>query len=88
MATGDKYKKFEEVYGTTTTEKDLPSLQGCGDKAADEAFKHLLNAGKVRGLVRCGVCQKPRCIYFAMKLSAAEANAMEQVKDSNVYTWL
>ena len=38
------------------------------------------------GAVMCGECQKPRCIYSATKLSDAEANAVEQVKDSNVYT--
>ena len=26
VGTTDKYKKFEDVYGTTTTEKDRPSL--------------------------------------------------------------
>lgn len=86
LATGDKYKKFEDIYGTSTTEKDLPSRQGCGDKAADETHKYLLNAGKVRGAVMCGECQKPRCIYSATKLSDAEANAVEQAKESNVYT--
>ena len=74
------------IYGTSTTEKDLPSRQGCGDKATDEAHKYLLNAGKVRGAVLCGECQKCRCIYSATKLSDAEANAVEQVKESNVYT--
>ena len=43
-------------------------------------------SSKYFGAVMCGECQKPRCIYSATKLSDAEANAVEQVKDSNVYT--
>ena len=50
----DKYKKFEEVYGTATTKKDLPSLQGCGNQAVDELSKQLLVVGKVCSRVMCG----------------------------------
>ena len=58
----DKYKKFDDIYGTPTTEKDRPSLQASGDKTADEAIKHLLNVTRVRDVVTCGDCLKPHCI--------------------------
>ena len=82
----NRYKTFEEVYGTNTTEKDLPSMKGCADKTADEASKHLLTAARVRSIVNCGECLKPRCVYTATKLSGDETNAVEQVKCDDVYT--
>ena len=86
LTSHDKYKKFEEVYGTSTTEKDRPSLQQSGNKAADEPFKHLLTAARVRSTVMCGEWLKPRCVYSATKLSLDEANAVDEVKDDNTYT--
>lgn len=84
---GTKYREFDEVYGTETTEQDRPSLQNNGRKGAtDEALKHLLVAGKVRGIILCGECHKSRCIYAAKKLSCPEITAVKVVKSSSVYT--
>ena len=52
----DKHKKFEDIYGTVTTEKDRPSLKASGNKALDEPIKHILNASEVHDVITCGEC--------------------------------
>lgn len=78
LDSGDKYKIFEDVYGTATTERDRPSLQATGDKQADEGTKHLLNASRV---ITCGECLKTRYVYSAAKLLSSEVVAVNQTKE-------
>lgn len=82
----DKYQKFEDIYGMSTTE-DRPSLQATGDKAADEAIKNLLNASRVCDAVSCGECLMPRGINSAANLSSTEVDAVNQVKEDNLCLW-
>ena len=82
----DKFNKFEDIYGTSTSEKDRPSLQATGDKAADKPVKHLLNASRVRDVVACGEYLKPHCIYSAVKLSSTKIDAVNQAKEVNFHT--
>ncbi len=43
---GDKYKKFEDLYGTETTDSDRPSLKTNPVQTEnDKKYKHLFNAG-------------------------------------------
>ena len=67
----DKYKKFEDIYGTVTTEKDRPSLKATGNKALDEPIKHIFNASKVCGVITCGECLR--------------IDAVNQVKEDNMW---
>ena len=62
----DKYKKFKDIYGTLTTEKDRPSLKATGNKALDEPIKHILNASKVRGVITCGECLRPVAVRLSI----------------------
>ena len=46
----------------------------------------MLVAGKVRGIIKCGECFKPRCIYSNAKQTRQEETEIVTVKESNVYT--
>ena len=57
------------------SEKDRPSLNQAGDSAAIEAdtkHKAILNSNKVRAILHCQECFKPRCVYAARKLGTNE----------------
>ena len=56
------------------------------DKAADESHRNLLVGAKVRGIINCVECLKPRCIYSATRLLPEEGNEVERLKDEGVYT--
>ena len=89
MLVGDsnRQKKFDDIYGTPTTERDRPSLQASGDKTADEDIKHLLNVSWMRDVITCGECLKSRCIYPAAKLSSNEVDAVNQAKEEILYVY-
>lgn len=66
--TKEHYRQFEKLYGTAPTEKEHPSLQQSGDPKAVEADtkqKALLNSSKVKAVLYCQECFKPRCVYSA-----------------------
>ena len=66
---------------------DRPSSVVTSDaKAADIENKKLLIASKVRGVIVCVECNKPRCVYAASTLSYQEKTLLKQAKDTNVYT--
>ena len=61
------YKKFEELYGQLPSEVDRPSLAASSvtseAKEADKENKKLMIAAKVRDIIVCIDCKKPRCVY-------------------------
>ena len=64
LTSTDEYKEVRGILRDCYNREGLPSLQGCGDQAADEVSKQLLVAGKVHSTVMCGECHKPRCVYM------------------------
>ena len=48
--------------------------------------KSLLVCGKVRNVIICGECHKPRCVYSVLKLSKEQIVLVESIKESNLYT--
>ena len=41
---------------------------------------------KVRSVIVCGECHKPRCVYSVSKLSKEQTGLVESIKESNLYT--
>ena len=81
------YKSYSELYGQPPSEADRPSSVVTSDaKAANIENKKLLIASKVRGVILCVECNKPRCVYAASTLSYQEKTLLKQAKDTNVYT--
>jgi hypothetical protein len=70
------FKKFAEVYGTETTDKDRPSLGKStqdGKNARDIANKDLLLISKIRTFILCVECEKPR--VRILKIQAGEVRS-------------
>lgn len=84
---GDAYKPFAEVYGLETTEESRPGLQSKANPTGnDKKMKKLLVADKVRDIVICAECGKPRVVYSAKKLSLNEKKELERVQEEMIYT--
>ena len=61
------------MYGTKTSDEHRPSNKPASvESEVDKTNKKLLVAGKVRGVVECGECAKPRCIFANTQLTAAQ----------------
>ena len=82
--TKSHYKPFAEVYGSTPNEKDRPSKQPvkCSEsEEVDKTNKKLLSqSGKVRAILRCGDCSKPRCLFSETALSTAEKSMITDLE--------
>ncbi|XP_053376613.1 uncharacterized protein LOC123531671 [Mercenaria mercenaria] len=86
----DHYKSFEDVLGTSTSERDRPSWQtesvakvaeqqqGCPNRA--------LVAQNVRSTVNCYECRKPRCIYAKKALTVREERGLKRMLERYHYT--
>ena len=87
--TKDHYRKFTEVYGQEPSEEDRPSLAptvSSEAKEADKENKKLLVAGKVRSVIVCSDCSKPRCVYAAASLGSEDRNQLKCLVETKVYT--
>ncbi len=84
----DHYKKFEELYGQLPSEVDRPSLASSSvTSEAKEADKKKLSiAAKVRDIIVCIDCKKPRCVYASATLSSDERKHLKHVLHSGIYT--
>lgn len=88
-ATKDQYRKFSELYGQHPSEEDRPSRAPTVTseaKEADKENKKLLVAGKVRRIIVCSDCSKPRCVYAAASLASEEKNRLKCLNETEVYT--
>ena len=86
---GDHYKEYEELCGQVPSEVCRPSLQSSGSseaKESDKENKKLLIAAKVRSVIVCLECRKPRCVYAAATHAPIERNQMKQIVSNEVYT--
>lgn len=83
----DKYLPFSDVYGKETSDSERPSsliITDCSKK--DTANRKLLCANKVRDVILCVECEKPRCVYSNTKLQRAELSALKILKEKETYT--
>ena len=55
------------------------------DKAIDIEHRSLLVAGRVRDVIVCGECRKPRCIFALSKLGSPEELEIARVKEDGVF---
>lgn len=82
-------QEFSSVYGQPPSDKDRPSRvpePSEEAKEVDKGRKSLLVRGKVRGVMECGECSKPRCIYSPSKLASKDHDAIKHVKESDLFT--
>lgn len=90
-ASKEHFLKFVEVFGEHLSSKDQPSHVTSPteeQKQTDKERKTLLVAGKVRGIIKCGECLKPHCIYSNAKLKRQEELELVTVRESYVYMWV
>ena len=83
------YLKFENVFGKPISESDQPSLVAVPtdeQKQTDRDRRSLLVATKVRTIITCGECSKPRCIYANTNLTREQEFQITSVKESGMYT--
>ena len=83
------YQPFEKLYGTEPLVKDQPSSKPSSNEEAveaDRSHKPILKNTKVRKVITCGDCCKPRCIYSATRLTREQEVFVQLVVESGVYT--
>ncbi len=88
-ASKTKYKTFESLYGSLPSSKDQPSSKPSSYPEAAEAdskHKAILKSAKVRKVIVCGECQKPRCVYAGTRLTREQDVLLQEVVESKVYT--
>ena len=84
---GEKYSPFADLYGKDVDESDCPSTKPASQGAeADNRRKAILVSSKVRCIMTCHECFKPRCIYSKAKLTKDEQIALKRVQESRLYT--
>ena len=87
--TSDKqhYLPFDQMYGKTTTDSHRPSCQSEQvEKEIDKQHRALLIAARVRDVLVCCECSKPRCVFAATRLSYSENIEVQRIKDEGVYS--
>ena len=87
-ASKNHYKKFEEMYGQLPSEADRPSITSATSeaKAIDKENKKLLIASKVRAVIVCVECMKPRCVYAAGALTLDEKKCLKPLLCGRMYS--
>ena len=83
------YQSFEGLYGKEPSDSDRPSSKPSSNAEAAEVDKNnkaVLKSTKVRKVIPCGECGKPRCIYAASRLTREQEVIVNQVVESNIYT--
>ena len=84
----DHYRPFSDVYKQLPSNLNQPSLKVTKEihNEIDHQRKSLLVAGKVRGVITCGECCKPRCIYAKTRLSEDQQVELQRIRESDIYT--
>ncbi|XP_033730159.1 uncharacterized protein LOC117319474 [Pecten maximus] len=84
------YKSFEDVLGTPTSERDMPSghTQTIANVAEEQqgCTNRILVAQNARKTILCEECAKPRCVYSRRALTLREERSFRRIKDRYNYT--
>ncbi|XP_052092776.1 uncharacterized protein LOC127729151 [Mytilus californianus] len=88
--TGNHYKPFESTLGTDTSEKYRPSSQNqtlvVVAQEQQGCKNNMLTAQNVRMTVNCKECDKPRCVYSKLKISARDTRSQRHILEKYDYT--
>ena len=87
--TKEHFSPFSEVYGKPLSDKDRPSrglFTNPEAKECDKNNKALLINSKVRCVITCQECRKPRCVFAAKKLDILAKKRVDDVAGSKLYT--
>lgn len=81
----ENYAKFADLYGKAVDERDCPSMQPASHSdEVDKRRKAFLVSCKVRSIMTCHECFKPRCVYSKNKFTKEEQVALKRVQESRV----
>ena len=83
------YKQYCDVKGTATTDGHRPSLQkqaGSAEAEKQGCTTAMFTAQRVRGVVDCGECAKPRCIFSKNALAPLELTELFSAVHDTDYT--
>ena len=84
---GDRYKTFECLYGSKTTEEHRPSLGESKGKGAGMPFTPTAQyANNVTLVLQCHECEKWRLIYSNNRLSPQERSELSLILESVQYS--
>ena len=84
---GDRYAEFKDLYGKDVDEKDRPSIKPSSHgEEVDKKRKDIITSSKIRCILICQECFKPRCVYAKTKLKPDEKSAIEEVQESRLFT--
>ena len=85
---GDVYKKISNVYGTSTSEKDRPTLQSSAEKS-NSGIPFNPSAQFARNIARvlhCTECDKPRVLYSSHKLLSQDGKVLDFTLSNVLYS--
>lgn len=86
-STGEHYKSFEDLYGTSTTEKFLPSLLKGIKKSHGLPFQpNAQFARNVCETIQCCECLKRRVLYSQRKLKHQDEMLLQEVLSGLMYS--
>ncbi|XP_056008509.1 uncharacterized protein LOC130051170 [Ostrea edulis] len=83
-----QYLSFQEMYGQETGDEHRPSAQVRDDPASvnDRINREIFKTQKVRDVIVCGECSKPRCVYSDKKLTREQEELLLRLKEEHLYT--
>ena len=85
--TGEHYKNFEEIYGTSTTEQFRPTLLKGVKKSHGLPFQpNAQFARNVCETIQCCECLKPRVLYSQRKLKHPEERCLQDLLCDVMYS--
>ncbi|XP_055995645.1 uncharacterized protein LOC130046796 [Ostrea edulis] len=76
------------MYGQETGDEHRPSAQVRDDPASvnDRINREIFKTQKVRDVIVCGECSKPRCVYSDKKLTREQEELLLRLKEEHLYT--
>ena len=80
IAADGHYKKFDEVFGTSTTEEQRPSLQKITKKRLP-FYPSVQHVNNVKTMLMCDECGMWRLVYATKKLKTAEIRKLRTALD-------
>ena len=83
----EHYKPFEQLYGTSTSERFCPSLGMRGNSGHWLPFSpSAQTARNVKRVVTCSECSRPRVLYAAKKLDDSDNAMLDKHLEESDYT--
>ena len=84
----EHYQKFSDLFRKPPDCSDRPSCElTVSDEAKkkDKDYRSTLVKAKVRAIISCEECKKPRCIYANSRLSSQEEVCVKRMKEAKTY---